>query len=856
MPNTTYYYQVKAYGNGYSDPSNEANSTTPILNAPSNLQATAVSATQIDLQWDDSSNGENSFWLCRSTVSGGSCASLGVGANQEAYSDGALLPNTTYYYRVRARVGLNTYSDFSNEVNATTTVLNAPSNLQATAVSSTQIDLQWDDNSNEENSFWLCRSTVSGGSCASLGVGANQTAYSDNALLPNTTYYYRVRARVGLNTYSDFSNEVTDTTEILHAPTNLQATTVSSSQIDLSWTDNSNDETKFRVYRGTVSGTYNYSVFVAANETTYSDTTVAPNNTYFYQIRAYSTGYSDPSNEDSTTTPSLNAPTNLTARAVSPSLIELTWTDNSNDETRFYVERKTGTDGTYASIGWVNANVTSYSSTGLSNNTEYCYHVRAYNGAGYSTYSNEICATTTDQLPYIKVAPVSHDFDNVPVGGSSTAQTFVVSNIGIADLILGTISLNGADAAEYVKQNDTCSGVTLLTSDTCTFEAVFSPATQGAKGGILNIPSNDLYDNPLEIQLSGTGNTLPASVPGGPYSGTEGQSITLDGSGSTDADGTVDFYEWDTDGDGIYDYGSSSSTYSHTYAQNGTYNIKLRVTDNLEGTNEAAATADISDTSPTAGFTGSPALDPAPLTVNFSDSSTGYDQSLTYEWDFDNNGTTDSTEQNPSYSYNEGTFTVKLTVTDSDGSPDTLTMTDYITVTPPEYNLTITKTGTGFGTVTSSPAGIDCGADCTEIYVEGAAVALSAIPDAGSYLTGWSDPGCSGTGDCTVAMTADTDITATFDSCANPPVRINGTTPVYYSTLQEAYDAAVEGDVIQSQAVRFVENLDIDDTGSKYVILEGGYDCGYTNVIGKTRIKGRIKSSMGKAKGKNFKVEK
>jgi PKD repeat protein len=278
--------------------------------------------------------------------------------------------------------------------------------------------------------------------------------------------------------------------------------------------------------------------------------------------------------------------------------------------------------------------------------------------------------------------------------------------------------------------------------------------------------------------------------------------------------------------------------------------------DNRGGTDIATTTANISDTSPTTGFTGSPISGPAPLTVNFTDNSTGYDQPLTYAWDFDNDGTTDSTEQNPSYSYNEGTFTVKLTVTDSDGSPDTLTMTDYITVTPPEYNLTITKTGSGSGTVTSSPAGIDCGADCTEIYVEGTVVTLTAVPDAGSYFSGWSNPGCSGTGDCAVTMNADTDIAAMFDSCANPPVRINGATPVYYSTLQEAYDAAVEGDIIQSQAARFIENLNIDDNGSKYVVLEGGYDCGYTGVIGKTRIKGRIKSSMGKAKGKNFKVEK
>ncbi|MDO8282198.1 MAG: PKD domain-containing protein, partial [Thermodesulfovibrionia bacterium] len=68
--------------------------------------------------------------------------------------------------------------------------------------------------------------------------------------------------------------------------------------------------------------------------------------------------------------------------------------------------------------------------------------------------------------------------------------------------------------------------------------------------------------------------------------------------------------------------------------------------------------------------------------VTFTNSSTGNDQPLTYEWDFDNNGTVDSTLSNPSYEYTtEGTYTVKLTVTDFDGSTNSLTRTNYISAT-------------------------------------------------------------------------------------------------------------------------------------------------------------------------------
>ena len=74
-----------------------------------------------------------------------------------------------------------------------------------------------------------------------------------------------------------------------------------------------------------------------------------------------------------------NAPTSLTATAVSSSQINLAWTQNSSDETGFKIERKTGAAGTYAEIAIVGANVTSYSNTSLSAGTTYFYRVRAYN---------------------------------------------------------------------------------------------------------------------------------------------------------------------------------------------------------------------------------------------------------------------------------------------------------------------------------------------------------------------------------------------------------------------------------------------------------------------------------------------
>lgn len=88
------------------------------------------------------------------------------------------------------------------------------------------------------------------------------------------------------------------------------------------------------------------------------------------------------------------APANLSAAAVSMYQINLTWTDQSTDETGFQIERKTGAGGTYEQIGPAAANGTTYSDTGLEETSVYFYRIRAVIDAGNSAYSNEASAMT------------------------------------------------------------------------------------------------------------------------------------------------------------------------------------------------------------------------------------------------------------------------------------------------------------------------------------------------------------------------------------------------------------------------------------------------------------------------------
>jgi hypothetical protein len=111
------------------------------------------------------------------------------------------------------------------------------------------------------------------------------------------------------------------------------------------------------------------------------------------------------------------APSNLSTSARSPTTIDLSWRDNSNDEDGFEIERQLqGRD--WQKITTVGRNITNHTDAGLSPNTAYCYRVRAYNAAGPSDYSNTSCATT----PPLNRAPIANAGSDQTVAVGATVQ--------------------------------------------------------------------------------------------------------------------------------------------------------------------------------------------------------------------------------------------------------------------------------------------------------------------------------------------------------------------------------------------------------------------------------------------------
>ena len=118
-------------------------------------------------------------------------------------------------------------------------------------------------------------------------------------------------------------------------------------------------------------------------------------------------------------------PNNLNAATISQSKISLDWTDNSNNETGFKVERSPNGSSNWTQIGTVGANITTFQNSGLACNTTYYYRVRAYNTEGDSGYSNTASATTSICAP---TSPTLNTIINADGDGNYTVSWNSISN--------------------------------------------------------------------------------------------------------------------------------------------------------------------------------------------------------------------------------------------------------------------------------------------------------------------------------------------------------------------------------------------------------------------------------------------
>lgn len=439
------------------------------INPPAALSATVASSCQNNLVWTKNStnsdvivayNTSNSFGTPSNGTSYAVNGSLGTATilyigSGTSYSHTSLPSNTQYYYKIWSKSSSNIYSATGLTDNKTTNPVTTPGALTSSNVTSSQIDLAWSLNSysdnvivtyNTVNSFATPQNGTSyavnsqiGGQQTVLYKGS-ATSFSHTGLSINTTYYYKIWSYGCQNDYSSTGQTLTQSTSSSANPTFASVSATSSCKINLTWSKNAsgddvmilrNTTSTFGTPSSGTSYTVNYTfptggtVIYNGSGTSYSNTGLVDNQTYYYKAFSVSSGnnYSTGVTGNATTLTIANT-TGFSATAISSSQINLAWTLNGAGDNVIityntvnnFTSPSNGTSytvgnqiasggGTVLYIG----SLSSFSHTGLSVNSTYYYKIWSYDcGLNYSSPGQTDNATTQN---------VSN-----PTGFSSTAN--------------------------------------------------------------------------------------------------------------------------------------------------------------------------------------------------------------------------------------------------------------------------------------------------------------------------------------------------------------------------------------------------------------------------------------------------
>ncbi len=356
------------------------------LNPPTLLSVEPLTDTNIETTWKNNDDYFTGFVIYRKSGSGIFNLQAALPDTHFSYIDGNCELGIEYTYMVRSKLETN-LSGNSNVLSGTTS-FPAPSVLSVNLLNDIEIQLTWTDNSNYENGFKIERDSGSGFSEIAT-VSADVTAFSDSGLSPGQSYNYRVAAYTSANTSS--WAVIAAATEF-STPSNLSAVGVSDSEIQLTWTDNTDYETGFKIERDSGSGFAEIAT-VSVDVTEYLDTGLTYGETYAYRVAAYTVGVTSDFSPATVAIAEFPAPSDFSATGVSDSELRLTWTDNTGYETGFKIERDSGSG--FSEIAIVSADVTQFTDTGLTYGETYGYRVAAYLSGNTSSW-----ATTTARTEF------------------------------------------------------------------------------------------------------------------------------------------------------------------------------------------------------------------------------------------------------------------------------------------------------------------------------------------------------------------------------------------------------------------------------------------------------------------------
>lgn len=388
--NTRYCYRIEAF-NGSLVSRKITTCATTTLQAPVLNQLSLLSATAIDVSWGNIPG--NSGYRLERMAGGGNWTQIGSNLAPDTllYHDTTLTAGVVYQYRISTinSAGLSLASNVQ-----VAPVLNALAGITAA-----KIDLTWPAVTGATG-YKVERSTDNSTWTVIDIPGAAAVSFSDTTVVAGVLYYYRLRAT---NPGGDSTASLVQSGRTkLQTPAVISATTVSTSEISVNWSDPNSFEGGYKLeYSGCLNQTYCASntgydyywtawttVNLGIDATTTNISGLTPGNLYRLRVTAVGTVNSDTSPIVTART-NVSGPTNLVATAATDSSVSLSWSDVYGENNYRVLKDGVVLSGSGLPLA---QNTTAYTVSGLSMNIPYCFKVQPYNGTS-SSDSNEACVT-------------------------------------------------------------------------------------------------------------------------------------------------------------------------------------------------------------------------------------------------------------------------------------------------------------------------------------------------------------------------------------------------------------------------------------------------------------------------------
>ncbi len=472
--------------------------TPPVITA---IQASSITTSSVTISWTSNEAADTQIQYGTTTSYGNTTTLNASMVTSHSQSVSGLSSSTLYHYRVLSRDAagnLTTSADytFTTLTPPDTTPPTIPGNVQASAISTSQVNFNW--NLSTDNIAVTGYKIFRNGTQIAT---TSSTSYQDSGLSQATTYTYSVKAYDGAGNESDHSNTASVTTnQILLPDINVSEVLLGedfAAGIPAAWSSEGGWRTDNSC--GKTIG-YPFVAPYAIADSSCTNTGSDKLTTSSFDAGSCSSVKLSFSNQYNWYAGKIDVDVSSDGGS--------TWTNNIS----------VATDDGYPAPNWKDIDISAIAG---SQNGKIRFNYSNAMTSGYWALDNVWVTCQTNQFQFS--AQVQ----------TPSLKTVMITNTGTSDLNINMINIAGQDASDFsIGEIDDCSNQTLLPGETCTVDVVFTPVSAGLKSASLSINSNDPDTPESNIPLAGTGTILISPAPKIKINGLSGEVVIMRGDNS------------------------------------------------------------------------------------------------------------------------------------------------------------------------------------------------------------------------------------------------------------------------------------------------------------------------------------